>query len=197
MFEEEPAGSSLTEMVLLSGTTAGRGPTWSSCFWETGYWAGSAWGQGTSVANTLLSCTQQWKSRWGLVAAVICMATSLSAFCFSSMEVWGQWFISYFLHPAVPRIILEEKQCYRLFDSNFQLFWTRKIHRCGKAPIDSNSTVNSNQCHLNVTYTVRAVICFHVYGFPFEIILLLFSIDFVFPSCIILITLQLSHLKKR
>lgn len=29
------------------------------------------------------------------------------------------------------------------------------------------------------------MICFHVYGFLFEIILLLFSIDFVFPSCII------------
>lgn len=52
--------------------------------------------------------------------------------------------------------------------------------------MDSNSTVNSNQCHLNVKYTIRAVICFHVYGFLFEIILLLFSIDFVFPSCIIL-----------
>lgn len=52
--------------------------------------------------------------------------------------------------------------------------------------MDSNCTVNSNQCHLNVKYTVRAVICFHVYGFLFEIIVLLFSIDFVFPSCIIL-----------
>lgn len=52
--------------------------------------------------------------------------------------------------------------------------------------MDSNSTVNSNQCLLNANYAVRAVICFHVYGFLVEIILLLFSIDFVFPSCIIL-----------
>lgn len=141
-------------------------------------------GRGTSIVNTLCSCTQQWKSRWGLVAGV--MATSLSALCFSTMEVWGHWFISHFLHPAVLRIILEEKLHYRLLDSNLQLFWTRKIHRCRKAPMDSNFTVNSNQCLLNAKYAVRAVICFHVYGFLVEIILLLFSIDFVFPSCIIL-----------
>lgn len=46
MCEEEPVGSTPTEMVPLSGTTACRGPTRSSYVWETGYWAGSAYGQG-------------------------------------------------------------------------------------------------------------------------------------------------------
>lgn len=46
MCEEEPVGSTPTEMVPLSGTTAGLGPTRSSYVWETGYWAGSAYGQG-------------------------------------------------------------------------------------------------------------------------------------------------------
>lgn len=64
----------------------GCGSSWSPCLWETGYWAGSAYGQGGFHTEQPVLVHWAREERLGLKAEITSMATSLPTFCFSSMK---------------------------------------------------------------------------------------------------------------